>query len=195
MTKVTLLQTGARHDYAMARFLHWEGMLQRLYTDFAFGDEVPSDLIHRFPVPRAIKGPLERRIAKEIPGGLIDNALYRRFDDRLTPIEPWAISHRDMIETDVYYAQYYCGALGLRDRLPRKVKIVSDVFVIPSTHNIVNEEARAFPEWRESAFSEETCARMEEFTSAMLKDSDYLFCPAQSVIDDVCRIDPELAAK
>ena len=195
MTRVTLLQTGARHDYAMARFLHREGMLQRLYTDFAFGAGVSPDLLRRVPAPKKIKDPLTRRIARDIPSALIDNALYRRFDDRLTPIEPWAIQHRDTIETDVYYAQYYCGAFGLRERLPRAVKIVSDVFVVPSTHTIVNAEANAFPEWNEPTFAAETCARLEEFTSVMLKDSDALFCPARSVIDDIARIDPALAAK
>ena len=195
MTKVTLLQTGARHDYAMARFLHREGMLQRLYTDFAFGAAASPQLLRRLPAPSQVKGPLARRIARDIPGALIDNALYRRFDDRLTPIEPWAIRHVDMRETDVYYAQYYCGAFGLRARLPRAVKIVSDVFVVPSTHAIVNAEAEAYPEWHEPTFSAEVCRRMEEFTRVMLTDSDYLFCPAQAVIDDVCRIDPGLGAK
>lgn len=193
--KVTLLQTGARHDYAMARFLHRESMLQRLYTDFAFGAGVSPGLVRHVPAPRTLKERLERRIAKEIPAALIDNAPSRRFDDRLTPIEPWTIRHRDMLETDVYYAQYFCGALGLRPRLPRAVKIVSDVFVVPSTHTIVNAEAQAFPEWHEPTFSAETCARLEEFTSIMLADSDYLFCPAQAVIDDICRIDPALVAK
>lgn len=195
MTRVTLLQTGARHDYAMARFLHRENMLQRLYTDFAFGDGVLPDFLRGIPAPTRIKGPLQRRIARDIPAALIDSAVYRRFDDRLTPIEPWAIQHRDTIETDIYYAQYYCGALGLRDRLPRAVKIVSDVFVIPSTHTIVNAEANAFPQWNEPAFSADACARMEEFTNTMLADSDWLFCPARSVIDDICRIDPALVAK
>ena len=195
MTKVTLLQTGARHDYAMARFLHREHMLQRIYTDFAFGDGLLPDLVRTIPAPRRIKDPLERRIARDIPAALIDSAVYRRFDDRLTPIEPWAIQHRDAIETDIYYAQYYCGALGLRERLPRAVKIVSDVFVIPSTHTIVNAEAEAFPEWNEPAFSADACARMEHFTNTMFADSDWLFCPARSVIDDITRIDPALAAK
>lgn len=195
MTKVTLLQTGARHDYAMARFLHREDMLQRLYTDFALGNGLLPDFLRNIPGPRRIKGPLERRIARDIPASLIDNALYRRFDDRLTPIEPWAIRHRDMLATDVYYAQYYCGAFGLRERLPRAVKIVSDVFVVPSTHTIVNAEADAFPEWNEPIFSADVCARMEEFTGVMLADSDTLFCPARSVIDDIGRIDPALVAK
>ena len=195
MTKVTLLQTGARHDYAMARFLHREHMLQRLYTDFALGAGALPELLRRIPFPRAIKSPLERRITRDIPTALIDNGVYRRFEDRQAPIEPWPIQHRDAIETDLYYAQYYCGAFGLRDRLPREVKIISDVFVIPSTHTIVNAEADAFPEWNEPRFSAEICARMEHFTSVMLADADALFCPARSVIDDIARIDPALVAK
>ena len=196
MTKVTLLQTGARHDYAMARFLYRENMLQRLYTDLAFGaGAAASEFARRIPVPAQFGGPLKRRIATDIPQAMIDNALYRRYDDRLAPIEPWAIRHRDAIETDVYYAQYYCGAFGLRARLPREVKIVSDVFVVPSTHQIVNAEALAFPQWHEPTFSAATCDRMERFSSVMLADSDYLFCPAQAVIDDICRIDPALATK
>lgn len=195
MTSVTLLQTGARHDYAMARFLHRESMLQRLYTDFAFGSGVSPDLLGRFPISRKIKAPLQRRMTRDIPQALIDNALYRRFEDRQAPIEPWAIRHSDAIETDVYYAQYYCGAFGLRERLPRAVKIVSDVFVIPSTHAIVNAEADAFPEWNEPRFEPETCARLEAFTAGMLADADCLSCPAQAVIDDIGRIDPGLVAK
>ena len=195
MTKVTLLQTGARHDYAMARFLHQDGMLQRLYTDFAMGAAVPPALVHALPLPAAIKAPLGRRMTRDIPAALIDNAVYRRFDDRLGPIEPWAIRHRDTLETDIYYSQYYCGAFGLRERLPRPVKMLTDVFVVPSTHRIVNAEAAAFPEWREPTVDDETGARLDAFTDVMLADSDYLFCPARSVIDDVCRIDPALAAK
>ena len=190
MTRVTLLQTGARHDYAMARFLQREQMLQRLYTDFAFGSEVTPGLVKHIPAPAKVKSAVMRRMTRDIPGALIDNAVYRRFDDRLTPIEPWAIRHDDMLKTDLYYAQYYCGAFGLRKRLPREVKIVSDVFIVPSIHRIVNAEVVAFPEWGEPVFSDDICARMDEFITAMLTDSDALFCPAQAVIDDIRRIDP-----
>nr|WP_298931691.1 glycosyltransferase family 4 protein [uncultured Erythrobacter sp.] len=98
---------------------------------------------------------------------------------------PWPISTKDLAETDVYFTQYYSGGHGLRERARDGSKIVSDVFTVPSTHMIVNAECERFPEWGERAWDDGLNSQYESFTVDMLEDCDALFCPAQSVIDDV----------
>lgn len=195
MLHVTLLQTGARHNYSMAQFLHQGQMLQRLYTDWAVGEHSILSAIKHLPVPASLSAKINRRMAVGIPACKISNLVARRLDNRVGQKKPWRILKADALATDIYYAQYYCGAYGLRETLPRSCKIISDVFTVPSTHRIVNDEAARFPEWNEPRYDSPTCEGIELFNEQMFADSDFLFCPAQSVIDDIAQTHPGVVAK
>lgn len=183
--RVTVLQPGARHNYMQSRFLHAHGALRRLYTDFAMADSSLARLLHRLAPVEGIRASLARRLVEGVPGHLIRNIPSVRKQNRIGRPAPWPIRRRDLSMTDIFYTQYYAGGHGLRERIRPDAKIVSDVFTVPSTHNIVNAEVAAFPEWGERPFEASLCARYEQFTRDMLDDSDALFCPAQSVIDDI----------
>lgn len=195
MVKVTLLQPGARHNYAMARFLQETGLLQRFYTDWAVGDHSGLALTRHLPLSAKWTSKIERRRAYGIPASKISNKFARRLDNRVGIRLPWNISAEDAQKTDVYYTQYYCGAFGLRRKLPRSCAIISDVFTVPSTHKIVNAEIDRFPEWAELRYAPEVCEGMDLFNDQMMADSDWLFCPAQSVIDDIARSHPNAMSK
>ncbi|KRB89487.1 hypothetical protein ASE22_17620 [Sphingomonas sp. Root720] len=183
--RVTMLQPGARHNYMQSRFLYAHGALRRLYTDFAMPDTPLARLVHGLVPKEGIRASLARRVVKDVPGHLIRNIPSVRKQNRIGRPAPWPIGRRDLSMSDIFYTQYYSGGHGLRDRIRPDAKIVSDVFTVPSTHKIVNAEVAAFPEWGEHPFDTSLCERYERFTHDMLDDSDALFCPAQSVIDDI----------
>jgi glycosyltransferase involved in cell wall biosynthesis len=193
--KVTLLQTGARHNYAMARFLAEDGVLQRLYTDWAFGDGGLSAFIPSLLSGSRWAGKLERRTANGIPAARIACSLARWTDDRVGERRMWSISKADIAQSDVFYAQYFCGASGLKDHLRADQAIISDVFTVPSTHLIVNAEAELHPEWGEPTYSPEAGAGLDYFNRRMVAESDFLFCPSTSVVDDVKACFPEASSK
>lgn len=192
--KVTLLQPGARHNYALIRHLHHADCLQRLYTDFALADSFVSRAATSL-LPSRFRDKARRRIAREIPAAKIRRLPEVRKQNRVGRPEPWRIDAVDLKATDIFYAQYYSGGHGLRERIRPDAKIVSDVFTLPSTHKIVNEECRRFPLWGESPFPPELSERYEVFTHDMLEDSDALFCPAPAVLEDVCSYDPSYRSK
>ena len=183
--KVTVLQPGARHHYLQSRFLHRAGALQRIYTDFALADGVLARTLSSLAPTSALRGKLRRRTVKEIPQSRIKWFPEAVRHNRVGRPVDWPVSRRDLTETDIYFTQYYAGGHGLRDRMAPDAKIVSDVFIVPSAHKLVNAECARFPEWGEHAFDDALNEEYESFTRDMLEDCDALFCPAQSVIEDV----------
>ncbi len=183
--KVTVFQPGARHNYLQSRFLHRAGALQRLYTDFALADHIGAKLLRALAPTAALRGKFARRTVAEIPQSKIRLFPPSARHNRDGRPEDWPVTRADLEQTSVHFTQYYAGGHGLRDRASPEAKIVSDVFIIPSAHKIVNEECHLFPQWGEAAFDDVLNDRYESFTHDMLEDCDALFCPAQSVIDDV----------
>ncbi|MCK0129804.1 glycosyltransferase family 4 protein [Erythrobacter sp. F6033] len=160
-------------------------MLQRIYTDFAMADHAVSKALAKFTPKQSLRAKLSRRTIAEIPQSKISLFTKAARQNRIGRPDPWPVSAKDLAETDVYFTQYYSGGHGLRERAKSGSKIVSDVFTVPSTHKIVNAECERFPEWGERAWDDALNAQYERFTLDMLEDCDGLFCPAQSVIDDV----------
>lgn len=183
--KVTVFQPGARHNYLQSRFLYRAGALQRLYTDFALADHGGARILSTLAPTAALRGKFARRTVAEIPQSKIRLFPASARHNREGRPEDWPVTRADLEQTSVHFTQYYAGGHGLRERASPAAKIVSDVFIIPSAHKIVNEECHLFPEWGEVAFDEVLNDRYESFTRDMLEDCDALFCPAQSVIDDV----------
>jgi glycosyltransferase involved in cell wall biosynthesis len=72
---------------------------------------------------------------------------------------------------------------------------VSDVFIMPSAHRIGSREAIRFPDWGEAPLSAEAGATLDAVSLAMIERSHALFCPSQSVIDDVATYIPSARAK
>lgn len=187
--KVLLLQPGARHNYALARFLHRRDLLQRLYTDFALARNglaarvtALTGLSRRMPA-------LDRRIVDEIPARLIRNidwgAMLRRIALRADAGDRWSVSPSDVRQADIIYSQYYAGYSQFDELLAGGARLVNDVFIMPSAHRIVNREIDRFPDWGETPYSPAEAEHFDASSREMIERSDALFCPSQAVIDDV----------
>lgn len=93
------------------------------------------------------------------------------------------------------YSQYYAGGSQFEELTAGGARFVSDVFIMPSAHRIVNREIERFPDWQEVPFSPEAGKELDAVSMAMIERSDGLFCPSQSVIDDVATYLPSARSK
>ena len=192
--RALLIQPGARHGYALARFLHQADALQRLYTDFAIAADSVEHRIQRAIASAGIGRNLSRRVVEGVPPELVRrHALWRTVTRDLS--DRWAFLERDLKQADIVYSQYFAGGLQIDELRARGAKFVSDVFIMPSAHRIASREAALFPDWGEAPLSAEAGAALDATSLAMIERSDALFCPSQSVIDDVATYLPSARAK
>jgi len=192
--RALLIQPGARHGYALARFLHQADALQRLYTDFAIASGSVEHKVQRAIASAGIGRNMSRRVIEGVPGELLrryplSRTIARDRSDR------WDFLDRDLKQADIVYSQYFVGGLQIDDLRARGAKFVSDVFIMPSAHRIGSREAALFPDWGEAPLSAEAGAALDATSLAMIEQSDALFCPSQSVIDDVATYLPSARAK
>jgi len=195
--RALLIQPGARHGYALARFLYQANALQRLYTDFAV---VAGSLDHR--LVRAIGATrigqkLSRRVVEGVPGKFLRRySIGSLASGRLLPRpERWHFLQRDLREADIVYAQYFVAGAQFDELTAHGARFISDVFIMPSAHRIASREAALFPDWGEAPLPPENGAAFDAISMAMFEKSHALFCPSQSVIDDVATYLPSAGAK
>jgi glycosyltransferase involved in cell wall biosynthesis len=197
--RTLLIQPGARHGYALARFLHEAGALQRLYTDFAVSAGSFEHRLLRVAASLHHKAqPLSRRVVNGLPGSALRRlSLGALIAKKRAPdkAEHWNFLAQDLREADVIYSQYFTGGSQIDELVAHGARFVSDVFIMPSAHRVVNREAARFPDWHETPYSPEAAAFLDAVSMAMIERSDGLFCPSQSVIDDVAAYNPAARAK
>lgn len=196
--RALLIQPGARHGYALARFLQEADALQRLYTDFAVAagstEQTLLNLVARIgPGQR-----LSRRVAEGLPASALRrHSLGELVAGRLRHQSPerWKFLKRDLREADIIYSQYFVAGSQFDELTARGARFVSDVFIMPSAHRIGSREAIRFPDWGEMPLSTEAGAALDAVSLAMIERSHALFCPSQSVIDDVASYVPSARAR
>lgn len=205
--RVLLFQTGARHNYALARFLYDAHYLGCLYTDLALPQGSLAERTTKAFPRGSLKSALERRTVAGIPSDRIVNSyisLLRKsvpkhgFFDRMLPHHrwggPWRIRREDL-QADVIVSQYLTGFPSYRQMLSGGTKLVSDVFAMPSTHRIINVERTGYPQWGEVPIPKQEADFYDYVSSTMIKKSHGLFCPSPNVIDDVVSYDSSARAK
>lgn len=183
MLRITLVQPGARHNYALARFLEEQDMLQRLYTDFAIGRGDRLRTLLRLPLAPNIRAKLARRTTDALPADRIRFGIGAALG-RLGVRDLRSVSARDIAESDAFYLQYFAAGSDIARRAPGK-PIVSDVFIVPGAYRETNREIVALPDWGEQPISPATMMLHDRVSRNMFERSDVLFCPSQAVIDDV----------
>lgn len=193
MPRVMLVQPGARHNYALARFLNRHDMLQRLYTDLALGAGHPLRGISRLPLSPGTKAKLNRRATDALPAKMIRSGVNVALPGlgRRTLRRP---SGRDIAASDAFYLQYFTDGAALRARAPRK-PIISDVFIVPGAYRAIDREVADFPDWGEAPTPRDLARSYDAHSLAMFEHSDVLFCPSQAVIDDVTSYGAQFARK
>lgn len=199
--RVIVVQTGARHNYAIPRMLEHAGMLRALYTDScvhggmgAIASRLPA-VLH---TKRLIR--LTQRRARGVPATKInvtDQPLWSdilRSLKRTTPFERYsaqdaAVSRACMRwghdGTDVIYSMFGEGSQFLEGAREAGVRVAVDMFISPIAHRILNEEAYQHPGWAEPAdlSSPEETERYERRVAEILRLTDVLTCPSQFVIN------------
>ena len=192
--RALLIQPGARHGYALARFLHQADALQRLYTDFAIASGSVEHRIQRALASAGFGRNMSRRVIEGVPAELVRRHALSRTIAR-DRSDQWNFVDRDLKQADIVYSQYFAGGLQIDALRAHGAKFVSDVFIMPSAHRIGSREAALFPDWGEAPLSAEAGAALDATSLAMIAQSDALFCPSQSVIDDVATYLPAARAK
>lgn len=190
---LTLIQPGARHNYALGRFLNDHGMLQRVYTDFAMGAGDPLRALLKVPLPASVRGKLARRVTDALPSAKIRSGFDVTFPglgDR-TLRKP---SDTDLAASDGFYLQYFTGGPDIRRRAPGK-PVISDVFIVPGAYREVDREVAVFADWGEAPTPTALARQYDAHSQAMIEQSDILFCPSQAVIDDVAEYDARHVGK
>jgi glycosyltransferase involved in cell wall biosynthesis len=116
---------------------------------------------------------------------------------RLWPDVPerWKFLKRDLHEADIIYSQYFIAGSQFNELTANGARFVSDVFIMPSAHRIGSREAIRFPDWGEAPLSNEAGATLDAVSLSMIERSHALFCPSQSVIDDVASYVPSARTK
>lgn len=195
--RALLIQPGARHGYALARFLHQADALQRLYTDFAVTAGSLDHLFVRAIASTPAGRKLSRRVVEGVPGALVRrSSLGSVVSGRFRPpSDHWDFLQRDLRDADIVYSQYFAGGMQIADLTARGARFVSDVFITPSAHRIESREAAIFPDWGETPLPPEAGTALDATSMAMFEQSNALFCPSQSVIDDVATYLPSARAK
>jgi len=196
--RALLIQPGARHGYALARFLVQADALQGLYTDFAVASDSTGARLIRALATVGIAPKLSRRVVDGVPAQSLrrhsPTSLVMGRTSQHRP-ERWNFRKDDLRQADIVYAQYFAGGAQFDELTARGARFISDVFITPSAHRIASREAALFPDWGEAPLSPEAGMALDAVSIAMIERSDALFCPSQSVIEDVAGYLPSARAK
>lgn len=178
---ITMIQPGARHNYALGQFLSEAGMLQRLYTDFALGREHPLRFIGNLLPSETLRRKLRRRTTDSIPWRKISGFSLASI---ARPGYVGNLSRLDMLESDGFFTQYFVLGSEIL-RMKAKRPLISDVHITPSAFRIEEEEARRFPDWGGGETHHARVEKHRTITHQMLNGADVLFCPSEAVIEDI----------
>lgn len=206
--KIIVLQLGARHRYAVPRFLHQAGYLEALYTD-ANGSYGVGGMLSSFApslLPSSA-GRLRQRQISRLPASAVRSTdllmpldpLLRRFsrstfdyDRRRDRVFSFVLSRWGFGQATMIYSMFGEGWSFIEAGKRRGLKIALDMFVNPITHRIVESERQAFPEWEAPDNSD--FHALEEDVDKRIALADLLLCPADAVADGM-RYYPSFAAE
>ena len=199
--KVTVVQIGARHHYAVPRILAAAGRLENLFTDANAATGVGRwlDL-----APAALRrGPL-RRLGQRRPVGVprqrirqTDALFWRAVAQSLKVAPPRAgyveddhlfdriVSRwlaEDSGEAGILYAMQKHGTRVLEAARARGMRTVVDIFITPLAHRIVEGERQRFPELERPGDSA-PLELEEERMRREIEHADLLLCPGENVVE------------
>lgn len=206
--RVIVAQTGARHNYAVARMLYQRGCLAALYTDFCLS----GALARLGSVPIGKDGSwttkLSRRTIERIPAEMIRSAPSVNLLPRLRGLRGHARFRREDVlfgrvmkrwgfrDANVVYAMFGNGQSFLDAARRAGLRVVIEVFITPIGHRIVAEEIARYPDWHSGSIDAvEHKEAIESKVYRCIEVADLLVCPSQTVRDGLMAYGDEARGK
>lgn len=204
--RFVVAQTGARRGYAVPLILHQAGMLERLYTDVC-GNTGWGRWLAAFSGLPKVGEELHRLAGRRIPEAIRRNTVtFARpnigwFLRRLwTSDDPTAQFRLDVMRNqalgDAATAMGFGEATHLyvmlseftplmRAAQAQGLKVVSEIYILISTHRLLAEERRRFPGWDPDPPEWEGVLREFHHERAPVGYADFYLCPSEAVADDL----------
>lgn len=206
--RFVVAQTGARRGYAVPAILQRAGMLERLYTDvsgnagwgrwLALGKSLPG------------VGPKLRRLAnRRIPAEILDAThsfpgpnirwFWRSLWAAPDPTERFRLDVRRNLELGTAAAALGFGNathlyVMLSEFTPlmqaaqaQGLKVVSEIYILISTHRLLADERRRFPGWDPEPPDWDSVLREFHYERAPVGYADFYLCPSEAVANDLAR--------
>lgn len=196
------IQTGARRNYAIPSILEKAGMLEAFYTDLCANSGLGATLDSFCPQPLrrgAISRILNRRVPPNIEGKVqtFDWATLRYLarqrlgrDDRIKQHQAITNFHQELSQ------EMMCKGLGKATHIfsmfgeatefikyakQKKIRTISEIFISPLTHKIVQEERESFP-YLENVIPEIIIQKSYNWFSDFCQYNDIFIAPSKFVL-------------
>jgi glycosyltransferase involved in cell wall biosynthesis len=194
--KIIVIQSGARHRYAVPRILHEAGCLESLYTD-SNGSYGIGRLLSCLP-GWLLPAPARRLSGRKVLGLHSDRV---RCTDITLPFAPllsfgWPWFKSDLLrdrlfscalkrwgfgQASMVYSMFGEGWPFIESAKQHGLKVALEIFINPITHRILERERRRFPDWELPDDSDFEAMEIE--IDKRIAVADFLLCPSTSVVD------------
>ena len=199
--RVIVVQTGARHNYAIPRILEYANMLEALYTDSTahsllgrMAGWIPSAWrpasAQRLSQRQVVGVPQEKVFSTDtlwiaqqrlrLQGVQSSQSIFRAYNTALSQRAlTWGVRNADII-----YSMFGEATDFLREASGRGCLIAIDVFISPIARLIVADEAARYPEWAsaDDTISDKDMCEAKERIERLFSLADILTCPSEHVI-------------
>lgn len=204
--RFVVAQTGARRGYAVPLILKQAGMLERFYTDVCGNVGWGRWLVPGVVLPW-VGAKLRRLAGRRIPESVCEDTVtlarpnlewfFRSLWTAKNPTDQFRIDvmrHHALGEAaaSMGFGQATHLYVMLSEFTPlmkaaqaRGLKVVSETYILISTHRILAEERRLFPGWDAEPPDWDGVLREFGCESAPLRHVDYFLCPSENVANDL----------
>ncbi|HKD06944.1 MAG TPA: glycosyltransferase family 4 protein [Bryobacteraceae bacterium] len=205
--RYSVVQMGARRDYAVPALLHRAGLLELFFTDICADTGLGRYLSWGKGLP-VVGSKLNRLANRRLPDGISAKTVtytapmlrhYRRTMRHLSPADhfrthvTWANELGDSIartgfgrSTHLYSMLGECPPAMISARA-RGLKTVSEIYIMLSTDSIVAEERKRFPDWEPEDLDYESFREELSSEDTLLRNTDIAVCPSEGVRADLVK--------
>ncbi len=203
MMRFIAVQTGARRNYTVPAILAKAGILEALYTDIC-ADAGIGEVLDKFCPQFLRKGQLNNLLNRRVPSELKDKV--HTFDSTaLRYLARNKLAGNNLIKTNEAIEHFnhefsnamirkgLCNATHLFSMFgegidfikfanERGVKIVTEIYISPISHRIIQAERSIYPEI-EPPFTADFLAKYEAYSHEVCKLTQLFISPSQFVIN------------
>jgi glycosyltransferase involved in cell wall biosynthesis len=202
MKRFIAVQTGARRNYAVPTILAKAGMLEALYTDMCTDAGICA-MLDRFCPQFLRKGQLNnllnRRVPSDVEGKVSTFDLsYLRYlarkklsrSDLIKQNEAvehfnnefsCAMARKGLSNATHIFSMFGEGTNFLKFAKERDLKIITEIYISPIAHRIIQAERNIYPEI-ETPFTNTFLEKYEVYSSEVCKLTDLFISPSRFVV-------------